>query len=210
MATLGANLDANMDIRSINTVIMMAWAEDTAIISSIIMAMTIAICVGGLPCGTQEAENIDKCVNIDHNVIDTRIADIAADDGMTTAATATVMTVVMIMFDLDVHNPSQMQQRYQQMPPPQQGQGQYQPPQEQQQQQQQPPPQQKPPPPELEELRKNVFKGIKEFSKSLKKQQWCGDMDYVRSTRKVKHGHKDESLEDHRKQSRRRDWIQHY
>lgn len=107
--------------------------------------------------------------------------------------------------------PSRMQQRYQPMPPPQQGQGQFQPLQEQQQQQQQQQqPQQKPPPPELEELRKNVFKGIKEFSKSLKKQQWYGDMDYVRSTRKVKHGHKDESLEDHRKQSRRRDWIQHY
>ncbi|KAL5107164.1 hypothetical protein TcWFU_010011 [Taenia crassiceps] len=111
-------------------------------------------------------------------------------------------------------HPSRMQQKYQPMPPPPQAQGQFQPlpdqqqqPQQQQQQQQ---PQQKPPPPELEELRKNVFKGIKEFSKSLKKQQWYGDMDYVRSTRKVKHGHKDESLEDHRKQSKRRDWIQHY
>ncbi|KAH9278471.1 hypothetical protein ECG_09281 [Echinococcus granulosus] len=79
-------------------------------------------------------------------------------------------------------HPSRVQQKYQPLPPPQQGQGQGQPPPEQQQQQQQA--QQKPPPPELEELRKNVFKGIKEFSRSLRKQQWYGDMDYVRGTRK--------------------------
>lgn len=90
-----------------------------------------------------------------------------------------------------------------QQPPPQGGwyQG---PPQQQSQYQQQP--QNKPPPPELEELRKNVFKGIKEFSKSLRKQQWLGEMDYIRSSRKVKHGHKPETMEEHRKGSRRRDW----
>ncbi|VDO05769.1 unnamed protein product [Rodentolepis nana] len=77
---------------------------------------------------------------------------------------------------------------------------------------QQPPqqPQNKPPPPELEELRKNVFKGIKEFSKSLRNQQWLGDIDYLRRSRNVKHGHKPETLEKHRQESNRRDWVPIY
>ena len=116
----------------------------------------------------------------------------------------------------------QMQPMMQQAPQPTQGQWQMMPQQQmpgqgmvpcqpqgdlQQQQQQQA---QKPPPPELEAMRKNVFKGIKEFSKSLRKQQWLGDVDYVRSSRKVNHGHKPESLEKHRKKSKRRDWAQQY
>lgn len=74
----------------------------------------------------------------------------------------------------------------------------------------QPQPQNKPPPQELEELRKSVFKGIKEFSKSLRNQQWFGDMDYLRSSRNVKHGHKGDTLEKHQCESKRKDWVPIY
>uniref|UniRef100_A0A5K3FL25 Filaggrin-2-like n=1 Tax=Mesocestoides corti TaxID=53468 RepID=A0A5K3FL25_MESCO len=91
---------------------------------------------------------------------------------------------------------TQLQQQNQPPPPQQQG---------------QPQQQQQPPPEEIENMRKGVVKGIKELSRSLRRQNLFKlAQDGQRESQKVRHGHWSASIRRHRSKSRRKDWKQKY